>query len=408
MIAKIIQRNLSKFAPEATPYDVRDTDLVGFILRIHPTGRKVYYCQYARGKRERLGTVPAVTPEQAREKAKTMLAGIMLGGETPSEARRKAQAYSLSTYLDTIYGPWVETNRKSGAASLARLKSRFLGTLGDELLPDLSLWAIESWRTQRRQAGTAVATINRDLAALRAALSKAVEWGLLSEHPLKDLKPLRSDRAANIVRYLTPAEEQRLRAALIARDRRIIQGRANGNSWREQRGYASMPAISGPFGDHLTAMVLISLNTGVRRGELLSLTWSAIDTHNNVLTVSGESSKSGQTRHIPLNSEAQETLAAWGIATGQTGLLFKARQGGKMVDIKKSWSAVLKAAGIREFRWHDLRHHFASRLVMQGASLYVIKQLLGHSTIAITEKYAHLAPEHKSAAVALLDQERPT
>ena len=74
MQAKITQRNLSKFAPDEKPYDVRDTELTGFILRVHPTGRKVYYCQYARGKREKLGLVPAITPEQARLKAKNMLA----------------------------------------------------------------------------------------------------------------------------------------------------------------------------------------------------------------------------------------------------------------------------------------------------------------------------------------------
>lgn len=403
MQAKITQRNLSKFATQPKPYDVRDTELKGFILRVHPTGRKVYYVQYARGKREKLGTVPAVTVEQAREKAKTILAGIMLGHETPAQKRLRAQAHTLKTFIENVYAPWAEEHRKSGTATVARLKARFLDDMGDKILPEITPWVIESWRTKRRKAGTALTTINRDVVALRAALSKAVEWDLLAEHPLKDLKPLKTDKTASIVRYLDDAEEQRLRGALKARDARIMQGRASGNAWREKRGYEPLPGISGPYGDHLTPMVVLSMNTGLRRGELLGLAWANIDFECGTLTVAGESAKSGHTRRIPLNQEARGVLENWGGLTNKTGLVFKGRYGGQLDNVRKSWAGVLKSADIQNFRWHDLRHHFASRLVMNGADIYVVKELLGHSTIAITEKYAHLAPEHKAAAVALLD-----
>ena len=106
------------------------------------------------------------------------------------------------------------------------------------------------------------------MAGLRAALAKAVEWNLLDENPLKTIKPLKTDKAG-IVRYLTAGEEKRLRAALAARDARLIEGRANGNAWREARGRDPLPAVTGPYGDYLAPLVLLSMNTGIRRGEAL-------------------------------------------------------------------------------------------------------------------------------------------
>ena len=402
MRAKITQRNLSKFTPAERRYDVRDTELTGFILTVHPTGRRVYYCEYQRGKREKLGVAPAVTPEQARKKAETLLAGLTLGGETPAETKRKAKAHDLRGFIENEYGPWCTANRKDGANTVARIEAAFFDDLGEKKLPEITPWLIEKWRTARRKGGRKPATINRDLVALRAALAKAVEWKLLDAHPLRDIKPLKTDKGG-VVRYLTADEEKRLRAALAARDARIIEGRTSGNAWREKRGHDPLPAISGPYGDHLTPAVLLTLNTGLSRGELLALTWDAVNLKANMLTVKGETAKSATTRHIPLNQEARDVLEAWKKQGDGTGLVFPARDGGKLDNMKKSWAGVLADANITGFRWHDMRHHFASRLVMAGADLYVVKELLGHSTIAMTEKYAHLAPEHRAAAVALLD-----
>lgn len=405
MQAKITQRNLSKFAPDEKPYDVRDTELTGFILRIHPTGRKVYYCQYARGKREKLGLVPAITPEQARLKAKNMLASITIDEETPEDKRRRAKAHNLKSFLDNEYEPWALENLKTGKHELDRLRAHFIDEFGNKKLPDITPWLIEKWRTKRKKAGRAATTINRDIAALRAALSKAVQWNLLSENPLRTVKQLRTDKTG-IVRYLTKDEEKRLRNALEARDRTLIKKRNSGNAWREKRGYEIRPAITGQYGNYLTPLILLSMNTGIRRGEALALTWENVNLKTGILTVSGATAKSHHTRHIPLNNEARETLKAWQNQTDTTGLIFTAHDGTQLGSVKKSWASILAAAKITGFRWHDLRHHFASMLVMAGADLYVVKELLGHSTIAVTERYAHLAPEHKQAAVALLDKEQ--
>lgn len=405
MQAKITQRNLPKFTAQEKRYDVRDSELKGFILTVHPTGRRVYYCEYARGKREKLGKLPEVTPEQAREKAKNLLAGLTLGDDTPEEKKRKANAHDLKSFLDNEYEPWALEHLKRGKMDMERIRTHFIDELGDKKLHEITPWLIEKWRTKRRKADRAVTTINRDIAGLRAALGKAVEWGLLDENPLKPVKPLKTDKAG-IVRFLTKAEEKRLRDALTARDRRLIQARVSGNEWREKRGYKAMAAISGPYGDYMTPLVLLSMNAGIRRAEALGLTWDNVNLKSRQLTVIGATAKSSNTRHIPLNQEATDVLKVWCDQTSKTGLVFPARDGDQLGSVKTAWAGILTAANISGFRWHDLRHHFASRLVMAGCDLYVLKELLGHSTIAVTERYAHLAPEHRAAAVALLDGAR--
>jgi integrase len=148
-------------------------------------------------------------------------------------------------------------------------------------------------------------------------------------------------------------------------------------------------------------MVLLSLNTGLRQGELFGLAWDAVNLERTHLTIHGHNAKSGRTRHIPLNAEALETLKLWR-GEDTEGLVFASKDGKTFDSVRKAWGGVLQAAGIERFRWHDMRHHFASRLVMAGVDLNTVRELLGHSDITMTLRYAHLAPEHKAAAVARL------
>ena len=150
-------------------------------------------------------------------------------------------------------------------------------------------------------------------------------------------------------------------------------------------------------------MVLVSLNTGMRRGEVFELTWKEADLDRREITVDGAKAKSGQTRHIPLNDQAWSTLSDWRMQAGESALIFPSRDGGQFNNVRKSWEAVLVAAEVEDFRWHDMRHTFASKLVMAGVDLNTVRELLGHSDIKMTLRYAHLAPEHKAAAVAKLN-----
>lgn len=120
------------------------------------------------------------------------------------------------------------------------------------------------------------------------------------------------------------------------------------------------------------------------------------------LTVEGSTSKSGQTRHVQLNTDAVAMLSLW--KEQSTGaLVFPSPvTGEKLNNIKKSWGLLKERANISDFRFHDLRHTFASKMVMAGVDLYTVKELMGHSSIQMTERYSHLAPEHKASSVERL------
>jgi len=393
----ISERLIRSAQPRGKPYDIRDSRLSGLILRVLPSGRKVYYCQYARGKRRMIGRADVLTPTQARIEAKDILAKAAKG----ENVKRKQTNPTLSAFLTDEYGPWVKAHRNTGQETLERIEANFPNLLS-ERMGAISIAAIEQWRTRRLDSNIKPATINRDVACLKAALAKAVEWQAIDSHPLAKLKPLK-DRRTGVVRYLTNDEEAALRGALAARDQRIKAGRASGNEWREKRGHDLLPDMSSQvYGDHLSPMVLLILNTGLRRGEAFSLTWDNVDTDKHLLTVSGHVAKSGKPRHVPLNQEAIDVLEVWRDQTPAAGLIFPGKNGGRLDNVNSAWRSVLKSAGIENFRFHDTRHTFASKLVMRGVDLYVVKELLGHATIEMTERYAHLAPEHKAAAVAKL------
>ena len=123
-----------------------------------------------------------------------------------------------------------------------------------------------------------------------------------------------------------------------------------------------------------------------------------------IVTVQAAYAKSGHTRHIPLNKIAKSALSAWRAQQEKTsGFVFAGPDGERIKSVKTAWNRVLKETQIPDFRWHDLRHHFASKLAMAGVDLNTSRELLGHASIDMTLRYAHLAPEYKAAAVALLD-----
>lgn len=378
--------------------DIRDAKLTGFVLRLRASGRHSYRVQYARGKWYTLGRLSDLKPAEAREQAQKII-GEAAKGNDPAVARKRARAATLRGYLKNIYGPWVTTHRKDGAATLARLQRCFSTDLGGKPLPEITPWLVEKWRSKRMKAGKAQSTINRDLATLKAAMNRAVEWRVIDMNPIARVKPAKVDRKG-VVRYLTDDEETRLRAALIEREERMRAERASANQWRASRGYPTRPDLYAiAFVDHIRPLTLLALNTGLRRGELFNLGWADVDLPRAVLTVKGGGAKSGQTRHIPLNAEALEVLRGWGEAEGR---VFPGAKGERLDNIKKAWRGITKAAGLIDFRFHDLRHTFASKLVMAGVDLNTVRELLGHGDLTMTLRYAHLAPEHKADAVARL------
>jgi integrase len=399
----ISKKLIAAVRPRPKPFEIRDSRLKGFLLRVQPSGAMTYYVEFARGRRVAIGRVGVVELDTARDRAKGVLAEAYQGHD-PIGALRKANAQTLGSFLDDVYAPWARSNIKTAEATLARLKFSFAEFL-EAKLGEITPWQIEKWRSRRLEGGAKATTVNRDLDDIRSSLARAVAWSMLPASPLATVRRLRVDPNA-VVRFLSDEEDSRLRSALEHREQRIRLTRASANHWRITRGYRLQPDLSEVvFADRLRPMILLSLNTGLRRGELFNLKWADIDFTNSNLTVHGFNTKSGTTRHVPLNDEAIWALREWQRADREIdGIVFPGKISDRLNNVRRSWGAILDAAGIARFRWHDMRHTFASRLVMGGVDLNTVRELLGHSDYKMTLRYAHLAPEHKAAAVAKLSK----
>lgn len=364
-----------------------------------------YMVTWARNKAATLGRVGVLTLDQARTEAGRYLSDAHEHGEPLAvlQGRRSAAMPTLGDFLTDTFEPWTMTHHKDGANGCSAIRASYVDLVRLQL-NELNAKRIEKLRSDWLAAGLKPSTVNRNVTRLRGLLSRAVEWGVLSEHPLAKLKQLNVDKRGR-VRYLLPDEDQRLRSALDAREEKIRADRDNGNEWREARKKPLMPDLRKcEYADHLKPMVLVSINTGVRRGELFNLRWSDVDLMQKTITIEGDGTKSGQTRYIPLNREVLATLKAWKKQSRKTNYVFPGKGGNRLDNVNSAWAALLKNAGIEAFRWHDFRHTFASRLAMAGIPLNTIRELLGHSDIQMTLRYAHLAPDVKAKAVELLLQ----
>lgn len=400
MLRKLNAQVIRGAKPQDRPYEIRDTEIKGLLVRVQPSGVKSFVLAFDRMRRRTIGNAALLTLDQARVTARQWLADKD-NGKLPAAARGKGRPLTLGEFVEKHYAPWVEAERKAGAATVANLKAQF-EFLYNKPLGGITAWQLDKFKAARLKDGLAPATVNRDLDRIRSVLSKAVEWKRLETHPLASVKRVKGADNSR-VRFLTAAEEKRLRASLAAREAEARKHRVSGNAWAQVRGYAPRqmwPANA--YTDHLMPLVLLALNTGLRRGELFGLHWADVDQCNKVLTVRAETSKGQRARHVALNSEACDVLKRWkGQGDGER-LVFPGRGGEPMTNINKSWAALCDSAKLQNFRFHDCRHHFASKLAMAGIDLYTIKELLGHQDFAMTQRYAHLAGEHKANAVATL------
>jgi len=288
-------------------------------------------------------------------------------GEQPSRTFDELMLH----YLDSTRNEKRATERDRYSAK--RLYPAFTG----RDLGTLTANDIRDYVADRKAAGAGPGTINRELGLLSAAINYArKEWDW--EIP-------------------NPAQGRRLREP---------EGRVR---WidREQAEALIAAAESEPQAPYLADFIRLALNTGCRRDELLRLEWRRVDLQAGLIHLEAHLTKAGKRRSIPLNRCAREAILARRAYRDRccpgSPWVFCHAKGHRVQSIKRSWATACRRAGIEDFRIHDLRHTCAAWLVSAGVPLTEVRDLLGHSTIRMTERYAHLAPENVRAAVARLE-----
>jgi integrase len=398
---------LNSFKAKDKPYWVTDEGHNNLRLYVGSTG-KTWYVDYRgeNGKKAhyKLGSADALTVAQAREQAKEFEYKRLKGENVKKE--KPKEKLLLGEFMDKTYASWRRDNHKAAQATLNMLKSQFGELFYSRPIDELKISEFYAWRSSRLEQGKKTTTVNKNIVALKAALKWGVKQGYIESNPLEKMELLKEYDSEAKVRYLSDDERQRLMSALDEREKRIRAGRTNHNEWLDERERPLMPELDGEFADHIKPMVLLSLHTGMRQGNLFALKWGDIDFESRTATLRAAVTKTGKTIRIPLNSFSVKLLSDWRAQCANSApdaLIFPSPVSGAILtNVKKAWAGVLQAAQIENFRWHDMRHDFASQLVMLGVDLNTVRELMGHADMAMTMRYAHLAPSVKLQAVELL------
>lgn len=413
---KLTEKALGKLKPTDKRQRIWDGEISGFYALVTTGGRISFYLRYTLNGLVRdypLGRWGSITLTEARKLAKQAAGRVAAGIDVHLERKQKRleekhkKHATLGAFIDGHHAAYLKTETRCGEKTLSDLR-RCFGPWFKLPMSEISEWKVVRWRQDQLKLGLKNGSINRPVTHLRSALNHAFRRGVIDRHPLQHLRPLKEDILGRI-RFLSPDEEKRLRKALLEREQRRRLERAKYNDWLRNRKQPTVPDHPiGGYTDHVMPLVLLAMLTGLRRGELLSLTWADYNKHAANLVVHGERAKSKRTRHVPLCSEAVDVIERWHRQCNTSGKIFtNPHTGDALKDFKKAWDRLRTAAKLTDFRFHDLRHHFASSLVMREVDLNSVRELLGHSDLKMTLRYAHLAPEHLARAVASLNRALP-
>jgi len=309
------------------------------------------------GKRIRL--LGGFTKEQARltlAKIRTEKLNEKLGFKKPVKPDIGFMEFARE-FID-VYSKQNKRSWERDETALRCLEPHFKGKKMRDIGPEI----IERYKAKRKTE-VAPGTVNRELAFLKTLFNKAVEWGRLESSP-----------TANIKRFKEPNHKDRI---LNTSEMTKLLDEANG---------------------YLKPIIIVALNTAMRKGEILNLKWENVDFSKRCIHV--EDSKSGRSRNIPMNSLVIEALSVrpqtqiYVFPSPRTGKVFK--------NIKASFRIACNKAEIKGLRFHDLRHTSATRMIEVGVPLVVVSKILGHSSIQMTMRYAHPTPENIRLAVEKL------
>ncbi|TVM32122.1 tyrosine-type recombinase/integrase [Oceanidesulfovibrio marinus] len=303
------------------------------------------------------------------------------------DAEKKARAHEAITfeeYAKEIYLPDANADKKGG--TLVREQSLLVNwlypNLGERPLKDIAPIHLERIKKDIADKGRSPRTTEYALAIVRQIFNHALRHGFFKgENPVSKVKKPRVDNRR--IRFLSPEEAEALLTKLK------------------------------DASPNLHDMALLSLFCGLRAGEVFNLTWGNVDFANGTLCLMD--TKSGKTRTAYFPQRVRTMLEAR-TPGAHNERVFPARGGGKIVQVSKSFDRAVNSLGLNDgiddprqrVVFHTLRHTYASWLVQRGIDLYTVKELLGHSTISQTERYAHLAPDTFTRAVQVLEEEQPT
>jgi len=286
--------------------------------------------------------------------------------------KREGEYLTVAGLLEMYRERYAKPNKKPTSLKTDHYLGKKINEFfGEFLLPEVTPGKIEDYMVKRRDDGVSEATIHHELNLLRHAFSLAFKnWDLITVDPFKKVKlPSGSKKR---VRYLKPDEERKLFAELEKR------------------------------GDWLTSVVIIARETGLRLSNVCNLAWDQVDLFKKSIEV--EHTKNGNPVWIPMTETVHRELV----------MLNKGRDldidrvfwiDGKALHkdwVSLAFRRLCKRAGIENFRFHDLRHDFCSRLVQAGQPLHVVAELAGHTNITTTQRYAHLSPQSKRKAIEAL------
>ena len=296
----------------------------------------------------------------------------------------EAQKHTFGEMVDR-YSRDVLPQRKDSYERARHLK-RWKEELGELALADVTPAKIAEVRDKmlsEKTPNTGVlrkpATVNRYLAALSHVFTLAVnEWGWLEDSPMRKVK--KPKEPCGRVRFLS--EDETIDGALVEGERTRL-----------------LKACKESPNPYLYPVVVLALSTGMRRGEIMNLKWQAVDLKRGRITLL--KTKNGEIRVVPIAGHALELLKAHAkVRPIDTELLFPGKvKRDKPMDLNAPWRTALSRAGIKDFRFHDLRHSAASYLAMNGASLAEIADVLGHRTLQMVKRYSHLSEAHTASVI---------
>ena len=286
----------------------------------------------------------------------------------PKKQQSKIKLRDLAQEYMEKYSKRVKRSWTRDVTSLNKL----LPVFGDKYLDDITPRSIENYRIKREQEGVKPSTINREHALLKAMYSKAMDWGMAKENPAKRV---RLAKEIPRTRFLTTEEVHSLVAAAE-------------NKWAP----------------YMKTIIIMAVNTGMRRGEILNLRWEDVDFARRVLQV--KKTKNDQPREVPMTDWLFDALCDWRKKSQKrldNGFVFSNNNGHPLTKFYKAFHVALKKANIRDFRFHDLRHTFASHMRMAGLDILEIKELGGWKTLQMVDRYSHITTEHKRTSMMVFE-----